>query len=90
MRRREFIAGLTTAAMPLRALGQERERRIGVLMYTTADEPDSQARITALAQRLQEAVWQLVTTCGSIRHGAAVIWRGYQKTPRPSWPRGQT
>jgi putative ABC transport system substrate-binding protein len=57
MRRREFIAGLTTAAMPLRALGQERERRIGVLMYTTADEPDSQARITALAQGLQEAGW---------------------------------
>jgi len=58
MRRREFIAGLGGAvAMPLPALGQERERRVGILMYTTADEPDSQARITALAQGLQEAGW---------------------------------
>jgi len=58
MRRREFIAGLGGAvAMPLRAFAQERERRIGVLMYATADEPDSQARITALAQGLQEAGW---------------------------------
>jgi ABC-type uncharacterized transport system substrate-binding protein len=58
MRRREFIAGLGgVVAMPLHALGQERERRIGILMYTTADEPDSQARITALAQGLQEAGW---------------------------------
>src|ERR1051325_1079240 len=60
MRRREFIAGLGGAvAMPLPALGQERERRVGILMYTTADEPDSQARITALAQGLQEAGWSV-------------------------------
>ena len=32
-------------------------RRIGVLMYTTADDPESQARIAALAQGLQEAGW---------------------------------
>jgi putative tryptophan/tyrosine transport system substrate-binding protein len=36
---------------------QERVRRVGVLMHTTPDEPDSQARITALAQGLQEAGW---------------------------------
>ena len=34
-----------------------RMRRIGVLMYTTPDEPELQARITALAQGLQEAGW---------------------------------
>jgi putative tryptophan/tyrosine transport system substrate-binding protein len=34
-------------------------RRIGVLMNTTPDEPDSQARITALAQGLQEAGWAI-------------------------------
>ena len=32
-------------------------RRIGVLMNTTPDEPDSQARVTALAQGLQQAGW---------------------------------
>jgi putative ABC transport system substrate-binding protein len=32
-------------------------RRVGVLMYTTPDEPDSQARIAALAQGLEAAGW---------------------------------
>ena len=63
MKRREFIAGLGgAAAMPLAqciARAQERVRRIGVLMYTTPDEPESQARITALAQGLQDAGWSV-------------------------------
>src|SRR3954465_9568144 len=63
MKRREFIAGLAGAAVawPLagRAQQGERVRRIGVLMYTTPDEPESQARITALAQGLQEAGWSV-------------------------------
>jgi putative tryptophan/tyrosine transport system substrate-binding protein len=61
IRRREFITllGGAAAAWPLAAQAQqgERVRRIGVLMYATPDEPDSQARITALAQGLQEAGW---------------------------------
>ena len=58
MRRREFLGVLGGAvAMPLVARAQERVRRVGVLMYTTPDEPESQARITALAQGLQEAGW---------------------------------
>ena len=61
MRRREFISllGSAAAAWPLAARAQqaERMRRIGVLMYATPDEPESQARITALAQGLQEAGW---------------------------------
>ena len=42
-----------------RARAQERVRRVGVLMYTTADEPESQARIAALHQGLQEAGWSV-------------------------------
>src|SRR4029078_10860088 len=56
MSRRDFISLLSgAAAMPVAARAQERVRRIGVLMYTTPDEPESQARITALAQGLQDA-----------------------------------
>jgi ABC-type uncharacterized transport system substrate-binding protein len=33
--------------------------KVGVLMNTTPDEPESQARITALAQGLQEAGWSV-------------------------------
>jgi putative ABC transport system substrate-binding protein len=59
MRRREFIAGLGAAAFPLAARAQqgERMRRIGVLMHTTSDEPEAQARLAAFLQRLQEAGW---------------------------------
>ena len=32
-------------------------RRIGVLMHTTSDDPESQARIAAFLQGLQEAGW---------------------------------
>ena len=57
-KRREFITLLgVAAAWPLGARAQERMRRVGVLMNTTSDEPDSQARVTALAQGLQEAGW---------------------------------
>ena len=60
MRRREFVAALgTAAAWPLVARAQQpdRVRRVGVLMYTTPDEPDSQARIAALQQGLEKAGW---------------------------------
>jgi putative tryptophan/tyrosine transport system substrate-binding protein len=60
MRRREFIAGLGgAAAWPLAARAQQRERvrRIGVLMGMAADDPESQVRLAAFAQGLQQLGW---------------------------------
>ena len=61
MRRRDFVALLGGAAVawPLatRAQQGERMRRIGVLMGTSADEPESQIRLAAFLQGLQEAGW---------------------------------
>jgi len=59
--RRELLAALggMVVAWPLAARGQqgERMRRIGVLMYLAADDPDSPARVAAFAQGLQELGW---------------------------------
>ena len=55
VQRREFITLLGgAAAWPLAASAQqpERMRRIGVLLGTAADEPESQARIVAFTQGL--------------------------------------
>jgi len=60
MKRREFITllGGAAAAYPLAAHGQpERMRRVGVLMHTSSDEPESQINIAAFLQGLQEAGW---------------------------------
>jgi putative ABC transport system substrate-binding protein len=59
MRRRQFITLVGGAAVALGATAhaQQRVRRVAVLMSTTPDEPESQARTTALAQGLQEAGW---------------------------------
>jgi putative ABC transport system substrate-binding protein len=61
MKRRDFITllGGAAAAWPLgvRAQQGERVRRIGVLMHTAADEPESQARLAAFMQGLQELGW---------------------------------
>jgi putative ABC transport system substrate-binding protein len=61
MKRREFIAGLggAAAAWPLLARAQQPERmpRIGVLMASTADDSESQARIAAFLQGLQLLGW---------------------------------
>ena len=62
MRRRDFLAGIgSAAAWPLAAQGQqpERIRRIGVLMNLAADDPDASARVAAFAQGLQELGWTM-------------------------------
>jgi putative tryptophan/tyrosine transport system substrate-binding protein len=60
LRRCDFIRLLgVAAAWPSAARAQqpERMRRIGVLMNTAADEPESQARLAAFMQGLQQAGW---------------------------------
>jgi len=61
MRRREFVGlcGAVAATWPiaLRAQQGERVRRIGVLMASTLDDPESQARIAAFQQSLQQLGW---------------------------------
>src|SRR6516225_12409048 len=61
MKRREFITllGGAAAAWPLTARAQqsERMRRVGVLMNLAADDLEAPARVTALAQGLQQLGW---------------------------------
>src|SRR6516225_795023 len=60
IRRREFIAGLgSAAAWPVVARAQQSGpmRRIGVLMNLAADDSESQARLAAFRQALQELGW---------------------------------
>ena len=60
MQRREFITLLgSAAAWPTAARGQQskRMRHIGVLLNITAEDAESQARLAAFAQGLQELGW---------------------------------
>jgi putative tryptophan/tyrosine transport system substrate-binding protein len=67
LRRREFIAGLGSAVAAAvtgserAALAQQsvRVRRIGLLLNTAADDPESQIRITIFAQRLGQLGWTI-------------------------------
>jgi ABC-type uncharacterized transport system substrate-binding protein len=60
MKRREFITLLgCAAAWPLAARAQQPGgmRRIGVLMYWTADDAEGQARLAAFTQALKQLGW---------------------------------
>jgi putative ABC transport system substrate-binding protein len=61
VKRREFITllGGPAAAWPLTARAQQpdRIRRVGVLMASAADDSESQARIAAFPQGLQQLGW---------------------------------
>ena len=61
MKRREFITllGAPAVAWPFAARAQQpdRLRRIGVLMASAPDDSESQARIAALVQGLQQLGW---------------------------------
>ena len=63
MRRRDFIKVIagSVAAWPLAAHAQQpdRTRRIGVLMSLPADDPEAQARVSALLHGLQELGWSV-------------------------------
>ena len=62
MRRREFIAGLGSAAVwPIAARAQQpqRLRRIGVLLPATADDAEYQARVGAFLQGLEQSGWSI-------------------------------
>jgi putative ABC transport system substrate-binding protein len=62
MRRREFIGlvGGTAAAWPLAAHTQQAQtvRKLGVLMIGAENDPDSELRIAAFRQGLQQLGWQ--------------------------------
>jgi putative ABC transport system substrate-binding protein len=60
MRRREFIAGLgSAAAWPVVARGQQadRVRRIGVLMPLDENDPEAITVLSAFARGLAELGW---------------------------------
>jgi putative ABC transport system substrate-binding protein len=61
VKRRNFITGLGGAAMALplaaRAQQPDRMRRIGVLLGTPANDPDTQARLAAFLQALAQLGW---------------------------------
>ena len=86
IRRRKFLATLGgAAAWPLAARAQQggHMRRIGVLVNLPADDPESQARIGAFLQGLQEFGWAIgrnvrieyrwATDVGSISRYAAQL-----------------
>ncbi len=63
LRRREFLTllgGAAAAATPLAAYAQpgERMRRIGIIPPTTQDDPETQARIAAFRQGLEQLGWK--------------------------------
>ena len=58
MRRRQFIAGLgSAAAWPVAVWAQQVMRRVGVLQNMPADDPLSVAQMTAFAQAMQALGW---------------------------------
>src|ERR1700730_3072712 len=60
MRRRQFISllGVAAASYPFAARAQsERMRRVGVLMSTTADDVEGQARIGGFLEGLLQSGW---------------------------------
>jgi putative tryptophan/tyrosine transport system substrate-binding protein len=61
MRRRDFVKGIggSAIAWPLAARAQQPDelRRIGVLVNTAADDPESQASVAAFKQALQQLGW---------------------------------
>ena len=76
MRRRDFIAGLgSAAAWPMVARAQERTRRIALLVGVDENDPEGKLRYSAFAQTLAGLGWA---------DGRAVTPIGYEHSRR-SW-----
>jgi putative tryptophan/tyrosine transport system substrate-binding protein len=61
MRRRKFVTllGGAAATWPLAAWGQERVRRIGMLLPAAADDAEFQTRVGAFLEGLQQSSWTI-------------------------------
>jgi len=61
MKRREFILGGAAVAWPVVARAQPTEpmRRVGVIMNTAEDDPESQLRLDAFVQSLGHTGWEV-------------------------------
>jgi len=72
MHRRHFLSILPAAAAtwPFAAHAQERMRRVGVLMLTDSDEPESQTNIAASYRDCTKQAGPSAATCGSTTAGA--------------------
>jgi hypothetical protein len=93
MRRREFIAGLgSAAAWPVVARAQQgdRVRRIGVLLSSTADDPVFQTWVGAFLRGWRNRAGSSATTCRSTRAGRDSKPMTFVGTRRNWWRSCQT
>jgi putative tryptophan/tyrosine transport system substrate-binding protein len=81
MRRREFIAGLGSAAWPVVGRAQQRVRRVGVLIHLSESQPVGQRYVAAFRQGLKELGW---TDGGNVR--IDVRWIGDDPERLRSYP----
>ena len=85
MRRRDFIAGLGSAAVwPALAQAQqgERVRRIGVLMPFDENDPFAKLQLSTVTQALADLGWIDGRNLRRTFVGPAVTSIGYERSPR--------